>query len=263
MTNGLKNSFLLELSTKVIPWAEQAGQIALRFFKDVTIEYKADQTLVTQADRDIEALLVENIQATYPDHRLIAEEGSKLQVESDSPYTWVIDPLDGTTVFVRGLPGWGISIGLLYNLKPIFGLFYMPLLNDLTYTKPDQAICQGKALGKTVQADWTNKGFLTISSSTHYDFKIDLPRTRSLGSAGASLIYTARGSATAAFIPKAHLWDLVPGAAILSRTGGELRYLSGQSLSYADLYDGKLIPEPIIAGHPQILDELTDSITPR
>ncbi len=83
------------------------------------MEYKADRTLVTQVDRDIEAFLVKHIQAAYPQHHVIGEEGANVQTGQPSPYTWVLDPLDGTTAFVRGLPGWGIAIGLLYKLDPV------------------------------------------------------------------------------------------------------------------------------------------------
>ena len=262
MTDTKLTKELTQISLSARTWVEQAGHIAMDSFQTVAFEYKADRTFVTQVDRDIETLLVKNIRATYPSHHLIGEEGTNFQAEGQSPYTWVLDPLDGTTVFVRGLPGWGISVGLMYNLEPVFGLFYMPLLNDLSYTTPGQTICQNKPLAQSVPNTWQNKGFLAISASSHADFNIKLPRTRTLGSVGASLTYTARGSATAAFIPKAHVWDLVAGAAILNRTGGELRYLSGAPLNYANLCDGRLAPEPIIAGHPDILDDLAPKITP-
>jgi fructose-1,6-bisphosphatase/inositol monophosphatase family enzyme len=77
---------------------------------------------------------------------------------------------------------------------------------------------------------------------------------------GANLVYTARGSAVGAFLTKVRLWDLVAGAAILSRAGGELRYLSGQEIDYLQLLDGNLTPEPIIAGHPLMLEQLQQAI---
>jgi myo-inositol-1(or 4)-monophosphatase len=252
------------MTDQMIDWARQAGQIALHHFKNVTHQCKPNHSFFTQADLEIERFLTKRIQAAYQDHSLISEEGTRIKDDYPAPDVWVIDPLDGTTAFVQGLPGWGISIGLLHQGQPCFGLFYMPLLDDMTYTKGHTgACCGGRDLHQAVRADWGEKGFLAVNASAHRDFKINVQRTRALGSIGANLVYTARGAATAAFIPKAHLWDLVAGAAILIKAGGELRYLSGTSIDYLQLLNGQLAPEPVIAGHPHLLAELASLIRPR
>jgi fructose-1,6-bisphosphatase/inositol monophosphatase family enzyme len=130
----------------------------------------------------------------------------------------------------------------------------MPLTDDLTVTTNSPP-------APTVQTTWPPTGFLAVNASAHRLFQLDQIRgIRVPGSVGASLIYTARGAATAALLPKARLWDLVGGAAILSQAGGELRYLSGQPLDYLALLDGELAPEPILAGHPALLPELQRTI---
>jgi myo-inositol-1(or 4)-monophosphatase len=254
----------LDAPDRLVEWARQAGQIALRYFNNVAPQYKPDQSFLTQADLEIEHFLTERIRAAYHGYGLISEEGTRVEDGCPVSDVWAIDPLDGTTAFVQGLPGWGISIGLLHDGQPCFGLFYMPLLDDMIYTHDNAGICCGRRnLHQAVRADWGPKGFLAINASAHRDFQINVRRTRALGSVGASLVYTARGSADVAFIPKARLWDLVAGAAILTRAGGELRYLSGRTIDYLQLLDGRLAPEPIIAGHPQLLAELPSLIRPR
>lgn len=252
-----------QVVAQAITWTRQAGQIAMRHFSNVSVEYKPDNTLLTQADTEIEQFLVEQVQTAYPGHGLLAEEGTRVQGVTFAPYTWVIDPLDGTTVFAQGLPGWGIAVALLYRARPVLGLFYMPLLDDLTYAVNGQVYHNGGRLGQTLRSEWGRKGFLAVSAGTHHDFDIDAPRTRAIGSVGASLVYTARGSASAAFIPKAYLWDLAAGATILNQVGGRLCYLSGRPVDYGPLFDGRLAPEPIIAGHPALLAELQSAIRPR
>jgi len=249
---------------RILSWIRVAGQIALDYFGKVRADYKPDDTLQTRADVEIERFLLKEIGRAYPEHNLLAEETRPAERKTTSAYTWTIDPLDGTTAFVRGLPGWGISLGLLYRNRPIFGLFYMPLLDDLVYATPDQIYNNNEeTVTYKVRSDWQDKGFLAVNAAAHQGYQIDLPRTRALGSIGANLVYTARGAATAAFVPRAYLWDLVAGAIILNRAGGELRYLSGQPVDYTALLDGRLIPEPIIAGHPGVLAELPGSIQPR
>ena len=253
--------YMSNITEHAITWARQAGKMAMRYFKNVSVEYKSDDTLLTQADVEIEQFLVAQISSTYPDHALLGEEGARNEI--NSPYMWVIDPLDGTTTFVQGLPGWGIALGLLYLGQPIFGLFYMPLLDDLTYTTHDGIYCNQQILRQTVRTDWSRKGFLAVTSTAHRDFDIDLFRTRALGSVSANLVYTARGSATAALIPKAYLWDLVAAACILKQAGGAICYLSGKPVDYSALTDGSLAPEAIIAGHPDLLAQLQRAIRPR
>lgn len=248
---------------QIITWTRQAGQIALRHFKNVKPQSKPDQTYLTQADLEIEAYLTERIRAAYPTHNLSGEEGPDNEADPPSPYVWVIDPIDGTTAYVQGLPGWGISIGLLYRGQPCFGLFYMPLLDDLTYTSGAREVyCNDRLLQQSVCRNWGQKGFLAVSATAHHDFKISTKRTRTLGSIGASLVYTARGTAVGAFIPKAYLWDLVAGAAILTFIGGELRYTSGRQVDYLELFNGKLAPKPIIAAHPDLQAQLQKIIGP-
>lgn len=247
---------------QIIGWVRQAGHIALRYFRYTAPHLKMDQTFVTQADLEIEQFLAEQIRTTFPHHSLIAEEQRWGSIDVERPI-WVLDPLDGTTAFAQGLPGWGISLGLLYQSQPSFGLFYMPLTNDLTYTNGQGDVYANEHhLRGAVRQDWSNKGFLAVGANVHREFQLNVPKIRVMGSIGANLAYTARGAAAAALISKAYLWDLVAGAAILARNGGELCYLSGAPVDYGELLDGQRTTEPIIAGHGDILTELQGAIWP-
>jgi len=258
---------LKNISEQAVIWAHQAGQIAMGYFNNATVKIKADNSLQTKADVEIESYLVNQIHTHYPTHGLIGEEGTTYfnddAITESSPYLWAIDPLDGTTTFVKGLPGWGISLGLLYHHQPVFGLFYMPLINDLTYATLDTLHWNDNTLEQTILPDWGQKGFLAISAGAHHDFEIEVLRSRALGSVGASLTYTARGTASAALVPKAYLWDIVAGGCLINRAGGELRYLSGKPINYQTLLSGRLAPEPILAGHPNLLNQLQQAIQPR
>jgi myo-inositol-1(or 4)-monophosphatase len=247
---------------QIIGWVRQAGHIALRHFTHSAPHVKADRSFVTQADLEIEDFLAGQLREAFPDHSLVAEEKGWGEIEPSGPI-WVIDPLDGTTAFVQGLPGWGISIGALHRGRPCFGIFYMPLTNDLTYTTSLGGVyANDVSLRQAVRRNWNAKGFLAVGASVHRDFQISIPRTRALGSIGASLAYTARGTAAAALLPRTRVWDIVAGAAILTQAGGEMRYLSGQAIDYQAMLDGRLANEPIIAGHPNLLDELQTAIRP-
>lgn len=264
MSNGRHDiPSLPEITRQTVSWIQEAGKIALGYFRNVAVSVKKDSSLLTNADIEIEQFLVDKIQATYPDHAVIGEEGIGDKNGHQSAYNWAIDPLDGTTSFVHGLPGWGISLGLLHDGEPLLGVFYMPLVNDIIYTNGQGIFCNDQHLQQSVRPDWGRKGFLAVSAGAHYDFELDILRIRALGSVGASLVYTARGAAAAALIPKAYVWDLVAGGYVLQKAGGELRYLSGKMVNYRDLLDGQLAPEPIIASHANMFAELQKTIQPR
>ncbi len=247
---------------QVRAWAQEAGQIAMEHFNHAQVMFKADQTMVTQADRQIEAMLSGYVQAAYPGHALIGEEGAR-GGRADSDWVWAIDPIDGTRAFVQGLPCWGISIGVLYQGVPYFGLFYMPLLNDWTYTTADAVICNGRALIHSLRTEWDDQSFLAISSSTHNHYHIGVKRARALGTLAANMVYTARGTALGALLEHAAIWDVAAGAAVLGRLGAEFRYLSGRAVCWSGLLDGRPITEPLVTAHPCLLGRLLDSIRPR
>ena len=252
-------------------WAREAGEVATRHFGHTVVSRKADNTLVTQADRAVEALITARIRAAYPDHALIAEEyaphgsaGHGGVPAAKAEYLWAIDPIDGTRAFAQGLPGWGISIGLLYRGCPSRGLFYMPLLDDWTYTEgADGIVWNGQDLHGLLRQEWDDQSFLAISSHAHHRYRIEIELTRALGSIGADMVYTARGSALGALLDQAFIWDLAAGAAILMRAGAEFRYLSGQPIDWAALAGGRRAIEPIVVAHPALIERIRASIRPR
>jgi myo-inositol-1(or 4)-monophosphatase len=248
---------------QVRAWAREAGEIARGYFDHLEVDLKADQTFVTQADREIEALLSERIRAAYPGHGLIAEEGARAGASREE-VLWAVDPIDGTRAFVQGLPGWGITLGVLYRGRPAWGMFYMPLLDDWTYTQGAEGVVwNGRELRDTLRSEWDEQSFVAISSSAHTRYEIGVERIRALGSMSANMVYTARGSALGCFMEKGYLWDLVAGAAILTRMGGRLEYLSGQAVDWDALSDGRVTPEPVLAGHPEMIQRMRRSICPK
>jgi myo-inositol-1(or 4)-monophosphatase len=246
---------------KIIVWIKVAGEIALNYFYGNSFlpQAKADNSFVTKADVEVESFIFEKIASIFPDHQFIGEEISHYSTQLNrGDFVWVVDPIDGTTAYMQGLPGWGISISVLYRETPQLGFYYMPLLKDLTYIdQKGRVFCNGRQLfPNDLRRDWRNKGFLALTSAAHVDFEFDINNLRALGSITTNLVYTARGTAVATFIPKAYLWDLVAGAAILSGLGGELRYLDGTAVDYRTLLSLQLAPQPIIAGHPNITSML-------
>ena len=101
--------------------ADAAGEIARHYFRQpVNASRKTDGSPVTDADRAIEELIREKIQAAYPDHGVLGEEFAPHQVDVD--FVWVIDPIDGTKAFISGVPLFGTLIGLVHRGRPVLGV---------------------------------------------------------------------------------------------------------------------------------------------
>jgi myo-inositol-1(or 4)-monophosphatase len=235
--------------TRVHNWAEEAGEIALHYFNMVEARIKADRSVVTAADEEIEALLRKRIRAAYPKHAIIGEEQGG--VSDDAEYLWALDPVDGTSGFVQGLPIWGISIGLLRGNEPILGCFYMPLLREWYEAGIDgPATFNGTPMATATTNLLDSEAWICVPSNSHRRYQIDFPgKTRSLGSMAAYLCYVARGTAVGAIVGRPHLWDIAAGLAILRRAGGDLHLLgSGAPVDLPGMIAGKPVREPLIAG---------------
>ena len=109
--------------------AEQAGQLALRYFDaDVQVEWKADESPVTVADRDAEMLLRTTLLKQFPQDGFLGEEHGDKQ--GSSGYRWIVDPIDGTRNFVRNIPIWGTLVGLEHRGEMIAGVVVAPALRQ-------------------------------------------------------------------------------------------------------------------------------------
>ena len=109
--------------------ADAARVVALKYFRNlVSIEYKRDGSPVTAADRDAEAVIRQMITERYPSHGVAGEEHGRMS--SNGPWSWVIDPIDGTRSFVTGRPTFGCLVALLCEHQPVLGIIDMPVLNE-------------------------------------------------------------------------------------------------------------------------------------
>ncbi|PDW00352.1 hypothetical protein A9Q02_10160 [Candidatus Chloroploca asiatica] len=241
-------------------WVAEAGILAMSYFNNVQAQRKADLSLVTQADLEIEHMLRERITARYPDHGIIGEEhGSG---DTDREYVWCLDPIDGTGAFVAGLPTWCVSVGLLRHGQPYLGVILLPILGDCYWADATGPAFRNELPITVSQVtsidpnDW-----MSVSSYVHHQFRLCFPgKTRVLSSVAADCCYVARGSSVGALIGRANLWDLAAGFAILRAAGAVVTGLSGAPVDVPALLVQQRLPEPIVMAPPQLIDKLLECI---
>ncbi len=206
---------------------ERVGQQLLQDFGSVQGIEKADGSLVTQSDRWADGELREAIAQTFPSHGVLSEEVEHIFPDTD--WCWVIDPIDGTTNFTRGIPLWGISLGLLYQGTPVFGYVHFPPIRQSFYgywpgtsglTTPTGAFLNHQPI-HTSPDDPSGTHLMNVCARSTKVLKQPVPcKVRMLGVATYNLLTIATGSALASIEATPKVWDIAAVWAIVQAAGG-------------------------------------------
>lgn len=222
-----------ELVDHATAFAVEAGAMTLEYFgrADVHVEAKADGTPVTDVDRAVEDLLRSRIQQLFPDDSIVGEERGPIEGTSDR--TWIVDPIDGTTSFVCGVPLYATLVAVVDQAGPAVGVVNIPALDEL--------VAAGRGRGCTFNGTTTKvSSDDDLAAATITCSGIDyLPpaATAALASSGASFrtwgdgygyVLVATGRAAAMVdAPGLSLWDVAPMHVVIPEAGGTITSWSG------------------------------------
>lgn len=225
----------------------QAGDAAREALSDprsLEAELKADGSVLTKMDRATEDALVGEIRRNWPAANIVSEE-TELPFDPACPYSFALDPIDGTDSFSQGMAGWCVSVGLLHgingSLQPVAGIIYAPMMDLLLFADIGQPVTRNGVsvrLRKNPPA-MTKRTNLMAYSKIHKGLDLsDYPgKIRSIGSAALHLCAPAIYSNVIGALeaPRTHIWDIAGAHAISKSLGLEVDYLSGGSIDYAPL----------------------------
>jgi fructose-1,6-bisphosphatase/inositol monophosphatase family enzyme len=242
-------------------WIAEAGDIACHYFRRASAEWKGVADPVTVADREIEQLVTRYLHQAYPDHGVIGEEFGGQMLDHD--YLWALDPIDGTRIYVEGLPTWCISLALLHHRRPVFGLIHIPLYNDWTYTDGDDVISNGEVVTHRLKQQWAEDSYVLVRGDFTSLYEVQFTRQMSFGSTAAHLTYTARGASVATLAYDSYLWDIAAGVALILKQGGEMLHANGEPVDFTQIDPTQRIKGLHLFGHPNITRRLLPLITPR
>jgi myo-inositol-1(or 4)-monophosphatase len=247
----------------LLPIVREAGEVARALFQKVSAERKADRTLVTEADRAVETYLVERLPAVAPGVRLLGEEFGAVGPD-DAACTLTLDPIDGTSAFVAGLPTWCITIGLVCGGRALGGITYLPMTGETYVAEDGEARWNGRVLPRGRRPPSEGDLFIVTHSDVHRGSGIRFTgKVRALGSTAYHMALVARGVAVAALLSHARIWDIAAGAALLDAVGGELRYRSGKPVDLAALLGGERVSDYLVAAAPGMIDEVLPQLQAR
>ncbi|KAF1009782.1 MAG: Inositol-1-monophosphatase [Luteibacter sp.] len=251
--------------------ARSAGNIILRYMNRIeglSVVEKQRMDFASEVDRLAEAEIVKELRRAYPTHAILAEESGQI---GKGPLTWVIDPLDGTHNYLRGIPHFSVSIALLDKGEPVYGVVFDPLRDELfTASKGDGAYLNDRRI-RVGRRDGIAGALLGTGypyrARNHLESQLAMTSAllreaediRRMGSAALDLAYVAAGRLDGYFEPGLNVWDIGAGALLVREAGGV----------YNDFAGREGLPESgnLIAGNHKVAAAMTEVIganaTPR
>jgi myo-inositol-1(or 4)-monophosphatase len=226
--------------TTAIEAAKEAGKFlkySVGRVKNIEVKQGEERNLVSEIDKASEAKIISIIKRKYPSHAILAEESG--ESDSASDYKWVIDPLDGTTNFLHGLPLFCVTIGIEYKSEIVAGVVYDPNLDELfTAEKGSGAFLNGKRLKVTPTSKLIDSLLVTgfpydiaqnpDNAIGHFvNFLVEGQGIRRLGSAALDLSYVAAGRFDGFWEVNLNPWDMAAGVLVVREAGGKVTDFSG------------------------------------
>jgi myo-inositol-1(or 4)-monophosphatase len=244
--------------------ARSAGNVILRYMNRIdglNIVEKQQMDFVSEVDKLAEAEIIKELRRAYPDHAILAEESG---ATGKGPLTWVIDPLDGTHNYLRGIPHFCVSIALLEKGVPIHAVVFDPLRDELyTASKGDGAYLNDRRMRVGKRENLSGAMIATgfpFRQREHLGPQLDMTRAilgqaediRRSGSAALDLAYVAAGRYDGYFEIGLKPWDMAAGVLLVHEAGGRYCDFAGR--------DGIPASGNIIAGNLNVAKAMVDAI---
>lgn len=216
--------------------ARRAGEMALRYFSQgLSPVVKADLSPVTQADRDAELLISQVLEESFPGDGLLGEEGA--EKEARSGRRWIVDPIDGTRDFIRGIPTWSVMMALESAGEVVAAVCHLPALGDTYYASRGQGAYRN---GERIAASSVSSTDAAVLCVNGLNGPLAgrlaewMPRFWAVRSFGGCLdaMMIASGRVDAWIEPTAKPWDLAPLKVIIEEAGGRFFNFDGGASIY-------------------------------
>ncbi len=231
--------------------ARRAGDMIVRSFDDrdnINVQEKQDRDFVTDVDRKAESMIIRDIQQHYPDHGIVAEESER--VNPNASVQWYIDPLDGTTNFIHGLPHFAVSIAAWRNDKPLLAVVHDPMRNETFEAKNGNGAFLNRRRLRVGSQKRTSQALFASGLAPYrrdqletFQKRMDVCMRecdgyRRGGSAALDLAYIAAGRLDSYWEAGLEPWDIAAGILLVQEAGGLVTDIEGRSV---DLQKGDIL----------------------
>jgi myo-inositol-1(or 4)-monophosphatase len=262
---SVKSHDIGELSGFAMDIIHQVGEKALAFYGKGEPQIKFDEELVTEAELRLSDYFLSQLQARFPDHHLFKDNFENTDYTHEGQrYLWIFDPLDGVANFQAGIPIWGMSLALIENFWPVFGVFYMPATGDLFHAQANGKAFWGNRPIRISNIDSiSDESLLLTYSRFHHHFNSNFPgKVRALGCTSAHICYVAMGRADAAIVANESFQDLAAARVIIEAAGGKICKIDGGEFYIDDFLDGQRIEGNLLVTSPDKLPQIQACLKP-
>lgn len=218
----------------MIKAAEKASKSVIRDFGEVEklqVSKKGPRDFVTKTDKNVEKILIEELSKTKKNYSFLSEEIGSIN-NKDRENIWIIDPIDGTTNFLHGIPHFAICIALQSEKEIVSGLIFDPIKDEMFFAEKNK----GTFLNNhRLRVSKKNSLEDCLFSSNHEGVKFSNLNMRYSGCAALDLAYVASGRLDGFFHNKINLWDVAAGTLIVQEAGGIVNDLNQYSTNNIDI----------------------------
>ena len=203
----------------MIKAAEKASKSVIRDFGEVEklqVSKKGPYDFVTKTDKNVERILIDELSKMKKNYSFLSEEIGKIE-NKDKDNVWIIDPIDGTTNFLHGIPHFAICIALQSNEEIVSGLIFDPIKDEMFFAEKNKGAFLNNQRLRVSQKNLLDD---CLFSSNHEGVKFSNLNMRYTGCAALDLAYVASGRLDGYFHNKINLWDVAAGALMVKEAGG-------------------------------------------
>ena len=227
----------------MVKTCRRASKTLIRDFGEIEnlqVSLKGPGDYVTASDKKVEKILIEELQKARPNYSILSEELG--QINNDESFRWIIDPIDGTSNFLHGIPHFAISIGLEHNKEIICGIVYDPIKDEMfTAEKGNGSYVNNKRMRVSSRAKLkdciifsggpryrSDHKELTFEEYKKFSSKVNIA-IRKLGSASLDIAYVAAGRCDGFWQRDLNYWDIAAGIILVKEAGGFVTDFKGEN----------------------------------
>ena len=218
----------------MIKAAEKASKSVIRDFGEVEklqVSKKGPYDFVTKTDKQVEKILIDELSKSKKNYSFLSEETGKIN-NKDKDNIWIIDPIDGTTNFLHGIPHFAICVALQSNQEIVCGLIYDPIKDEMYYSEKNKgAFLNNHRLRVSKKSSLED----CLFSSNHEGVKFSDLNMRYSGCAALDLAYVASGRLDGFFHNKINFWDIAAGTLMVEEAGGIVNDLNKFDVNNIDI----------------------------
>tara|TARA_Y100001970_G_scaffold157895_1_gene193152 strand:+ start:546 stop:1286 length:741 start_codon:yes stop_codon:yes gene_type:complete len=205
----------------MIKAAEKASKILIRDFGELEklqVSSKGPADFVTNSDRKVEKIIIDELTKSKKKYSILSEEIGEVK-NSDKNNYWIIDPIDGTTNFLHGIPHFAISIALRMNDEIVSGLIFDPIKNEMFYAEKNSGAYFNNQRIRVSNKKDLNECLFATGGKVEINYDLN---TRKSGSAALDMAYVGGGRYDGFFQKNLNIWDIAAGIIIIKEAGGKI-----------------------------------------